>query len=1764
MFSRIRRNANQKSSRKRTRYCRPRFEALEARRVLATYFVDTLSDTLGGVCAPDNASGNSACSIRDAMLAAQNNPGADRIEIPTGTYLLSQGALSFNIVLAAPGEVAIVGTGNGPADVVIDGSGGGSRVFELLDLTNASSVSFSNMTLRNGIASDSSDGGGAISADLVDVAVDNVIFSNNSSIVSNTSFVLGVGGAISTNGNLSVTDSIFQNNSADDSGGAVYFAPASNDVTLSIASTSFLSNTAGVDGGAIYADGDTANGATVSLSSTTFAQNTSDDSGGGVFIYRVTNVVVSDSVFTENEALGVNSSDGVGGGLYIRRAFDNGSGGGARISNSTFNANTSFTAGAGAFIANSSTTVVTSSFDSNSVLGNGTTFETGGGGLAVQSDELDGSGFATSFTSLSQSNIRGNSAPAGGGASVVNGTLRIIDSDIIGNTATEASTGGGGIGAFRNASRTSPSQLDVSVTTSKINSNTTAGAGGGIGALDASVFITDSTIDQNVASGGPGGGLGSLGQFLDSQLTVQRSTVSNNSSSQDGGGLGVIDSQLTVFNATISNNSAANTGGGIAYQNSNTSFSAGVTASTIASNSAGLTGSNVAVASSVMRFLSTIIADPQGTSPAANFVSFPGTIASQGFNLVSDNSSSFASATDLVNTDPLLGSLADNGGPVLTRALLAGSPAIDAGSGTPIPIDTRGLARPVDGDGDGTPVNDIGSFELQSAIGGGGVVANIDNVTTLEDTSIDIDVAANDTGGPLTISIESAPTFGTASIVGGIVRYVPIANAFGIDSFFYRAQNNAGDFDLAEVTVTITPVNDPPIAFDDAFSATNDQPLTISFSSLLANDSPGPGEQSTDFVTFVSAGQPVTGSVSIQASTLIYTPQAGFVGGDTFSYTIIDDGGRSSTGAITIDVSDPGTSLPATVILSTGNGEADLTVTVDGYGSFGTSEIGGAGALFDPIGPVAAATTVFRSFNAFRNSASGPNTSLSTRNLDDVPIQATATTATSSFTVAGFQIGLTQTVQPRFDAAGLRVGAELVQTYNVMNVSAVTDTFDVTRYIDGDLAFDGSISDGGGVLAQPDGNLVLFETDRGGTGATDTTFVGIRSVGGIQPTTERFEIDFFSSLATSVLAGATLGDTVIGDNDGDGFVDDGAESDVALALRRLLTIPVGGSSVYETMTLFGQRPDQIIPQNPGSLSGHVYCDANGNGVEDSGEATADAIVFIDTNGNRLLDAGELNVRTNSLGDYQFASTPSGQTIVALILPSTCHGLPTQFGTVASSVSIGVLPRDLEAADFDGDGDVDLLVASDISNTLTILGNVNGVLSESQTIHLDSRPQAVAAMSPGSSSTNSGPAFVAVAAFGSPITSSSNSSVGSIDQRAGFVYRIQGASVEPFRMGNGPIDVSLADFNKDGLPDIVSAASRSSDFHLLLGGSMTPRLIGSLDNAISVTTGDFNGDGDQDIAMAGYGRLDLPSRDRLPGQVQVLLGDGAGGFTDAGLTISFTEPVDLRSADLNASGGDELIVLGYLGELAVFSLGSSGVVQTTSLTLAKGVRKIEVGELNRDGLLDVAIVNPSNEVITLLRGDGAGGLVVTKELRPQAPNPTRAPADIVFGTFRDGADDELAVAYIYREKASGGFDAESSTTLVRLGIGQASVVVSSTASANVDFTPTTRLDVDSNQIITAADALAVIAEMNATLAEGEHLARRTTVQTAADVNRDGYISAVDALMIINYLNLSDLNEKSESEQSTSQLATSTRKDDLTAEALMLELLIEDQLRLKTIF
>jgi RHS repeat-associated protein len=287
--------------------------------------------------------------------------------------------------------------------------------------------------------------------------------------------------------------------------------------------------------------------------------------------------------------------------------------------------------------------------------------------------------------------------------------------------------------------------------------------------------------------------------------------------------------------------------------------------------------------------------------------------------------------------------------------------------------------------------------------------------------------------------------------------------------------------------------------------------------------------------------------------------------------------------------------------IQTATGDGGLQVTVDEFGSFSS-------ALYDPLGSKTLSDTTYRSFVALgiiTNVTTGSRSQLqSSASNDEAFTNFTNTTTNSTFTVSGLQFQLKQIVQDTLNNTAIRTGSRLDQTYTITNTTTGTINFDLVRYVDGDLSFDGSISDGGGRIVQ-NGQEILFETDAGGTGQTDTTFFGITGTGGTIPTTNRWELDGYSSLANNVLVGNSLRNTIVqGDSDSNQFIDAGSEYDVALALRNVFSLAAGQSTTYTTTTRFGSGEAAQIDLSPptGGIS-NLPATTVGNNINVSWGAT---------------------------------------------------------------------------------------------------------------------------------------------------------------------------------------------------------------------------------------------------------------------------------------------------------------------------------------------------------------------------------------------------------------------------------------------------------------------------------------------------------------------------------------------------------------------------------
>jgi VCBS repeat-containing protein len=153
-------------------------------------------------------------------------------------------------------------------------------------------------------------------------------------------------------------------------------------------------------------------------------------------------------------------------------------------------------------------------------------------------------------------------------------------------------------------------------------------------------------------------------------------------------------------------------------------------------------------------------------------------------------------------------------------------------------------------------------------------------------------------GDTLTWSISTPAVNGTASASGTgaskVIGYTPNANYSGSDSFVVQVSDGNGGIDTIIVTVTVSPVNDAPVASNDTASINEDTPATIN---VLANDSDADGDALTpSIVTGPSKGQ-----ATVNANgTISYTPNANANGSDSLTYTVSD--GTASSSAATVNI----------------------------------------------------------------------------------------------------------------------------------------------------------------------------------------------------------------------------------------------------------------------------------------------------------------------------------------------------------------------------------------------------------------------------------------------------------------------------------------------------------------------------------------------------------------------------------------------------------------------------------------------------------------------------------------------------------------------------------------------------------------------------------------------------------------------------------------------------------------------------------------------
>jgi parallel beta helix pectate lyase-like protein len=794
----------------------------------ASWYVSTTgSDT--------NTCVSAAAACRTIAAAIGKAGPYETVSVDTGTY---------NENLTVNKDVTLAGAG--PGATILDGSNTGTVV----TIPVSNTVNITGIAIQNGNAP----GGGGIN-NLGNLTLSNAVLRNNQA---------NVGSAIGTTGGLSISDSTFINNgpatgtiygtgtiSIDRStfsrnfatnGGALYLGGA-----VTISGSTFTGNSANAnDGGAIFASG-----GTMTIENSTVSGNSAAQTGGGLVTSAgvAATVVINNSTFANNSAgAGGNFAQFLGN-ITVRNTIiaNPAAGGNCRTpitdgGNNIQFPDTSCAATAqladpklGPLQNNGGPTLTQALLPGSAALdaGNTTTctlidqrgvprpqgsacdigaYERGAATLHVAPAGNDAADCLTETTACRTIGAGVGKASAGDAISIAAGSYHenltlAKNLSLLGEGEDTTIIDGGGTGQTVSiASGTAITLTGVTVTNGNANqgagifnagtlallnstvSNSRAPVDGGGVYNVGSASIVESTIVSNSAQYG-------AGLYNYGQLTVVRSTISGNRASVFGSGLQNWGN-TTIRNSTIAENSATVTGGGLhSSGGAVTLINSTVVSNTVTSYGAGVSGGGIVLAN-------TIVAN----NIAAANPDIDGAITSQGNNLVRNPAgASGLGPSDLVNIDPKLGALQDNGGASLSIALGSDSPAIDAGNNaTCAPLDQRAITRPQG------PACDIGAIE--TAIFSNLIVTEVEPNDVTEQanllvfdraghtarsgtisatTDLDIYTFSAQPGATVAISLTNLPADYDIALLSDPRVSIPISDSLDLGSIADTSRSNA-------------------------------------------------------------------------------------------------------------------------------------------------------------------------------------------------------------------------------------------------------------------------------------------------------------------------------------------------------------------------------------------------------------------------------------------------------------------------------------------------------------------------------------------------------------------------------------------------------------------------------------------------------------------------------------------------------------------------------------------------------------------------------------------------------------------------------------------------------------------------------------------------------------------------------------------------------------------------------------------------------------
>jgi len=756
----------------------------------ANYTVNRSDDTGDGIC-------DDTCTLRDAIMAANTTePLDDTINFAP---FLTTITLTAEIPIDQSGRLFI--NGLGANRLTIDGGSGSNRIFYTFSSQSFSSeLHISDVTLTGG------NGGGAVSG-----GEGGAIYSDTSLLklirvhITGNTATYG-GGLVSNAAGLFVSDSTFSNNSASADGGAINNR---GDAMLIVNST-ISGNTAAGDGGGFYSI------SSAVLNFATITKNTALRGGGLVQNAGTTNF--SNSIVAGNENLPLGNypeifranvtADFISDGFNLV-GDQSGDSGNTNLPIIYQPSDITDTPPQLIVLSNYGGTTPTHALQFNSPAKDAAD--------ASSVWQFDQRGFERDLPDIGAYEIQNNQSWYVTETTDTNG---VCDETCSLREAIAAAPVGGKIEFAPNITASTPILLNDEITINK--DLTIFGAGADKIVIKSNflhriffinvasyVIIHGVTLTEGAALTGEAAGEGGAVYVLGGDLTLDSVYLIDNRATRGGGvAFSLFGFQHTIRNSTFSENIGGSSGGGfycngegnvngptVTVLNSTFTLQSGGTnglafavvrcnviarnitvSGNIGSNNGGIfvtSNGTLNIANSIVSGNTATTTDPVFLRPEISLFA-GGSITSGGYNLIGDSTGDSTNTgipviyqpTDILDTPPLLGALQMNGGSMPTLALLAGSPAINAGDNTkainprdnfPLTTDQRGFLRII---GNSPPLVDIGAFEFGSAASWTAATPTGTNVNTTAGP-VTVQFADVSQAGNITVSPIDASTAGT-------------------------------------------------------------------------------------------------------------------------------------------------------------------------------------------------------------------------------------------------------------------------------------------------------------------------------------------------------------------------------------------------------------------------------------------------------------------------------------------------------------------------------------------------------------------------------------------------------------------------------------------------------------------------------------------------------------------------------------------------------------------------------------------------------------------------------------------------------------------------------------------------------------------------------------------------------------------------------------------------------------------------------------------